>query len=180
MTALAGLRSEKRLSHDPEHPHRRPCVVRSGFVTLMNQDLHIIAVLALLTWPGAAQDLPSKAIKSVDAGNVTAHAQGLHGYIGFGHEKLPREGGYTAGMGFYAAVWPLADQPLADFQIGLPGSWIQPDNSDTRTNRWLRRARSRARGRSVVRRGAASSKPWKAAWVTGRATISATVRRSSA
>mgnify|MGYP006967036329 FL=1 len=31
-------------------------------------------------------------------------------------------------MGFYAAVWPLVDQPLADFQIGLPSSWIQPDN----------------------------------------------------
>ena len=35
-------------------------------------------------------------------------------------------------MGFYAAVWPLVDQPLADFQIGLPSSWIQPDNSDNK------------------------------------------------
>lgn len=34
------------------------------------------------------------------------------------------------GMGFYAAVWPLVDEPLADFQIGLPGSWILPDNDD--------------------------------------------------
>ena len=64
------------------------------------------------------------------AGTITSHSQGLHGYIGFGHETLPAEGGYTAGMGFYAAVWPLVDQPLADFQIGLPSSWIQPDNSD--------------------------------------------------
>jgi hypothetical protein len=35
-------------------------------------------------------------------------------------------------MGFYAAVWPLVDQPLANFQIGLPSSWIQPDNSDNK------------------------------------------------
>jgi hypothetical protein len=61
---------------------------------------------------------------------VTSHSQGLHGYLGFGHEPLPAEGGYHAGMGFYAAVWPLVDQPLANFQIGLPSSWIIPDNSD--------------------------------------------------
>ncbi len=66
------------------------------------------------------------------AGVVTAHSRGLHGYISFGHEKLPADGGYTAGMGFYAAVWPLVDQPLAGFQIGLPSSWIQPDNSDNK------------------------------------------------
>lgn len=64
------------------------------------------------------------------AGDVTSRSQGLHGYIGFGHEKLPAAGGYTAGMGFYAAVWPLVDEPLAGFQIGLPSTWIQPDNSD--------------------------------------------------
>ena len=63
-------------------------------------------------------------------GGITSHSQGLHGYIGFGHEPLPPQGDYNAGMGFYAAVWPLVDQPLANFQIGLPGSWIQPDNSD--------------------------------------------------
>ncbi len=66
------------------------------------------------------------------ASQVTLHSEGLHGYIGFGHEKLPAQGGYSAGMGFYAAVWPLVDQPLANFQIGLPSSWIQPDNSDNK------------------------------------------------
>ena len=92
----------------------------------------LIAVLALLTWPCSAQDTPSNAPKTADIGNVTAHSEGLHGYIGFGHEKLPSDGGYSAGMGFYAAVWSLVDQPLEDFQIGLPGSWIQPDNSDNK------------------------------------------------
>jgi hypothetical protein len=63
---------------------------------------------------------------------VTSHSQGLHGYISFQHEPLPPKGGFTAGMGFYAAVWPLTDKPLAGFQIGLPGSWIQPDNRDNK------------------------------------------------
>ncbi len=35
-------------------------------------------------------------------------------------------------MGFYSAVWPLIDQPLAHFQIGLAGCWITPDNSDNK------------------------------------------------
>ncbi|MFO1460330.1 MAG: hypothetical protein U1G08_13090 [Verrucomicrobiota bacterium] len=57
---------------------------------------------------------------------------GLHGYIGFSHEPAPANGGYNAGMGFYAAVWSLIDRPLANFQIGLPGSWVTPDNSDNK------------------------------------------------
>jgi len=74
----------------------------------------------------------SSATAAEKAGTVTAYSQGLHGYIGFGHEKLPSEGGYTAALGFSVLVWPLVDQPLANFQIGLPSSWIQPDNSDNR------------------------------------------------
>ncbi len=53
-------------------------------------------------------------------GTVASHSRGLHGYIGFGTEKLPSKESYSAGMGFYSAVWPLVDEPLADFQIGLP------------------------------------------------------------
>lgn len=63
---------------------------------------------------------------------VTSHSEGLHGYISFEHEPLPPKGGFTAGMGFYAAVWSLVDKPLANFQIGLPGAWIQPDNRDNK------------------------------------------------
>ena len=101
---------------------------------IMKTTLHLITVLALLTWPCAAQDTSSTAKNSASGGNVTSHSQGLHGYIGFGHEELPVAGGYSAGMGFYAAVWPLVDQPLQDFQIGLPGAWILPDNSDNKDN----------------------------------------------
>lgn len=72
------------------------------------------------------------AAQQLAAADVSSHSQGLHGYIGFTHEKHPPGSAYSAGMGFYAAVWPLVDQPLADFQIGLPSSWIQPDNSDNK------------------------------------------------
>jgi hypothetical protein len=90
----------------------------------------LIVVLALPAWPCVAQDPSSQATTPAASASVTSHSQGLHGYIGFGHEPLPTEGGYNAGMGFYAAVWPLVDRPLAHFQIGLPSSWILPDNSD--------------------------------------------------
>ena len=66
------------------------------------------------------------------AGAVTSQSQGLHGYIGFGHEQPPAASDYPCGMGFYAAVWPLVDRPLANFQIGLPSAWILPDNSDNK------------------------------------------------
>ncbi len=67
-----------------------------------------------------------------EVGVVTQHSQGLHGYIGFSHERFPPGSAYSAGMGFYAAVWPLVEEPIANFQIGLPSSWITPDNSDNR------------------------------------------------
>ena len=78
------------------------------------------------------QKIPAGKKLEADVGVVTGHADGLHGYIGFSHEEVPAQSAYSAGMGFYAAVWPLVDQPLADFQIGLPSTWILPDNSDNK------------------------------------------------
>jgi hypothetical protein len=79
---------------------------------------------------GFLQETPKATLPESEVGVVTEHSQGLHGYIGFTHERHPPASAYTAGMGFYSAVWPLIDQPLADFQIGLPSAWITPDNSD--------------------------------------------------
>ena len=89
------------------------------------------------------------AAESVQAGAVTGHSGGLHGYIGFSATRPPAKSEFSAGMGFYSAVWPLIDQPLANFQIGLAGSWITPDNSDnldkplapegTRARKWVER-----------------------------------------
>lgn len=65
-----------------------------------------------------------------DGAEVTLHGRGLHGYIGFQAARPKDRTRYGAGMGFYSAVWPLIDQPIARFQIGLASSWICPDNSD--------------------------------------------------
>ncbi|MDT8390308.1 MAG: hypothetical protein RRC34_07350 [Lentisphaeria bacterium] len=63
---------------------------------------------------------------------VVLRRQGLHGYIGYGSGKPPENSNFNMGMGFYSAVWPLVGEPIADFQIGLPGCWILPDNSDNK------------------------------------------------
>ena len=63
---------------------------------------------------------------------ATQRGNGLHGYIGFRASRPPRGSDYGAGIGFYAAVWSLIDRPIAGFQIGLPGTWITPDNSDNK------------------------------------------------
>jgi hypothetical protein len=68
-----------------------------------------------------------------EPGRVSAHSQGLHGYLGFHATSPPRDAGFGAGVSFYSAVWPLVEQPIANLQIGLASSWILPDNSDNRT-----------------------------------------------
>ena len=57
---------------------------------------------------------------------------GLHGYIGSYSYKTPASHRY--GASFYSSVWSLIAKPIANFQIGLPGTWFVPDNlenSDT-------------------------------------------------
>ena len=68
-----------------------------------------------------------------DVGRTDAEltSRGLHGYIASRAERVPSEFHY--GAGFYATVWPLIAQPIANFQIGLPSTWILPDNSDNTT-----------------------------------------------
>lgn len=61
-------------------------------------------------------------------GQVTEGSKGLQGYISYFLPKVPKE--YGAGISFYSAVWPLIDKPLVNFQIGLPSTWIIPENGD--------------------------------------------------
>ena len=57
--------------------------------------------------------------------------RGLHGYIWSNAGATPDE--YRYGAGFYASVWSLVERPIAGFQIGLPSTWLTPDNSDNST-----------------------------------------------
>jgi len=98
----------------------------------MNTLKSVILILVFLSLPCAGQESRAKDKGKTQAGKVTAHSNGLHGYIGFSATRPPARSEYSAGMGFYSAGWPLISQPLADFQIGLAGSWITPDNSDNK------------------------------------------------
>jgi hypothetical protein len=98
----------------------------------MRTKLAPVAMLALLSWNCAGLATEPKDAREAEVSKVRAHSEGLHGYIGFSATRPPVQSEYTAGMGFYSAVWPLIDRPLANFQIGLPSTWIVPDNSDNR------------------------------------------------
>lgn len=53
-------------------------------------------------------------------------SEGLHGYISM---NLPKQkDGFGYGVSFYVSAWPLVESPLTGFQIGLPGTWIVPEN----------------------------------------------------
>ncbi len=56
---------------------------------------------------------------------------GLHGYIASYPTQAPSS--YVEGYGFYSAIWPLVSTPVANFQIGLPSTWILPNNTDNST-----------------------------------------------
>jgi len=82
----------------------------------------------ILSGPG----LLTKAAQDAGPGQVSSNDRGLHGYISFDAELPPNRSEFSAGMGFYSAVWPLIGEPITDFQIGLPSAWIIPDNSDNK------------------------------------------------
>ncbi len=92
-------------------------------------DMVLGAIFFCFAYTGNAQE--NQDAKS-GPGVVKEHYRGLHGYIGYRAERPGKQSEYSAGMGFYSAVWPLIDKPFAHFQIGLAGAWITPDNSDNK------------------------------------------------
>lgn len=111
-------------------------------------NLPLIITAVLCPWVGFdAEAAPAAAV--ANTWQVSSHSRGLSGYIGYNATRPQGRTEFGAGMGFYAAVWPLIDQPIAHFQIGLPSAWITPDNSDnkdqplapvgTRARQWAER-----------------------------------------
>jgi len=92
----------------------------------------LLIILLTLTGSCFSQENPTDNAKKNRVGVVTRHHRGLHGYIGYNATRPQDRTEYSAGMGFYSAVWPLIDKPLANFQIGLPSAWITPNNSDNK------------------------------------------------
>ena len=85
---------------------------------MKNNRYTITLFIALISLTVLGQNKNKEIIRTSD---------GLHGYISFNSTKPPE--GYGAGISFYSAVWPLVHKPYADFQIGLPGTWVIPENS---------------------------------------------------
>jgi len=98
----------------------------------MRTSLLFILILTVLPWTCEGKGNNANDANKAEAGIVTAHSRGLHGYIGYSASRPPDRTNYSAGMGFYSAVWPLIAKPIARFQIGLAGAWITPDNSDNK------------------------------------------------
>ena len=96
----------------------------------MRISMPIILVLIIILWTCEGKGDNANKAENIEPGVVTAHSRGLHGYIGYSASRPPARSEYSAGMGFYSAVWPLIDKPIANFQIGLPSAWITPNNSD--------------------------------------------------
>jgi hypothetical protein len=88
----------------------------------------IIPILGLVLLIGT--NLRPAGPRGSQAGRIISSDRGLHGYISFRAARPPARSEFSAGMGFYSAVWPLIGEPIAHFQIGLPSAWITPDNSD--------------------------------------------------
>ena len=88
----------------------------------MRKSLQLMLAVAVLLWACKSNAGDASGAEDVEAGVVTAHSRGLHGYIGFSASRPPERSAYSAGMGFYSAVWPLIAEPIAGFQIGLPSA----------------------------------------------------------
>ena len=53
-------------------------------------------------------------------------SNGLSGYLSANVQTPPEE--FRYGVSLYSSAWPLIEQPIRDFQIGLASTWILPDN----------------------------------------------------
>jgi len=97
----------------------------------MKHLLLIVIVLFVLV-PSCLCEGKDDVAAKVEPGVVKSNHRGLHGYIGYSAARPSKRLNYSAGMGFYSAVWPLIDKPISNFQIGLAGAWVSPNNSDNK------------------------------------------------
>ncbi|MFT5759343.1 MAG: hypothetical protein ACI9LM_004101 [Alteromonadaceae bacterium] len=61
---------------------------------------------------------------------VSYHNNGLYTYLQSSADEIPDT--YLYGTSHYSPVWSLIEKPIDNFQIGLPGTWLIPDNTDNK------------------------------------------------
>jgi hypothetical protein len=84
-----------------------------------------LVFISLQAW-AQRKDFNAEINTSHDTIRLEQLSEGLHGYISM---NLPKQkDGFGYGVSFYVCAWPLLEKPLSGFQIGLPGTWIAPDN----------------------------------------------------
>jgi hypothetical protein len=60
------------------------------------------------------------------ASNSSSTPVGFSGYLSLSVNPPSTEYGY--GFSFYSTAWPLLAQPIQGFQVGLPSTWLYPNN----------------------------------------------------
>ena len=98
----------------------------------MTRLLTTVLAILFVSFVCPVQELEGSAAGEPKGPGAGQHFRGLHGYIGYGTTNPPTDSDFNMGMGFYTAVWALVDKPVANLQIGLPGCWILPDNTDNK------------------------------------------------
>lgn len=106
-------------------------MIKPLFKTDCNRNIFILFLIGVfflnaVQVSAQAKRMSSNGKKKSDTTKLKQLSEGLHGYISM---NLPKQKeGFGYGVSFYVSAWPLLEKPLSDFQIGLPGTWILPDN----------------------------------------------------
>ncbi len=72
------------------------------------------------------KDAPAPPLNNIQVNYKTNN--GLGGYIPAFAKEIPDN--YLFGTSHYSPVWSLIERPIDNFQIGLPGTWLSPNNDD--------------------------------------------------
>lgn len=92
----------------------------------MNRNLQAVLLITLGLGGGVLPTEGQTTPVQLAQGGLAGPISGL-GYITSNVPAPPPGFGY--GVSFYENAWPLLQQPLSNFQVGLPSTWIIPDNA---------------------------------------------------
>jgi hypothetical protein len=95
----------------------------------MNSKISVIAILLLSGCFGdKSENKASEKNEHNKKIQVSYQHNGLYTYLQSYATNIPDS--YLYGTSHYSPVWSLIEKPIDNFQIGLPGTWLIPDNTD--------------------------------------------------